>query len=67
MGNKKLTYFFCTFRTESCKKKEGKQSGKMAGKATHSCRQRGEFTRAAREGPHYDIKQDLISESDLMR
>lgn len=28
---------------------------------------RGEFTKAAQEGPHYDIKQDLISESDLMR
>lgn len=27
----------------------------------------GEFTKAAQEGPHYDIKQDLISESDLMR
>lgn len=26
-----------------------------------------EFTKAAQEGPHYDIKQDLISESDLMR
>lgn len=27
----------------------------------------GEFTKAAQEGTHYDIKQDLISESDLMR
>lgn len=27
----------------------------------------GEFTKAAQQGPHYVIKQDLISESDLMR
>lgn len=30
-------------------------------------RREGAFTKAAQEGPHYDIKQDLISESDLMR
>lgn len=29
--------------------------------------ERREFTKAAQKGPHYDIKQDLISESDLMR
>lgn len=42
-------------------KREGRR-----GKARAMERQ-GEFTKAAQEGPHYDIKQDLISESDLMR
>lgn len=40
-------------------KKESESHGELG--------REGEFTKAAQEGTHYDIKQDLISESDLMR
>lgn len=44
-----------------------KRKGRRGKARAMESRGDGEFTKAAQEGPHYDIKQDLISESDLMR